>query len=151
MTLISPIIYEKNITKIMRISGFDLRFLLISLLAAAALWFATNGPGLNLSGIFSNGEDKYATDVKHIREQYPIRLLQPEWVSHTDAGMWFIAEMTLRFRLIVAAWLGCIIVLVWKSIRKARMQQIDQARGHAQRLNKLREQIAEITRHDKMS
>lgn len=83
-------------------------YLLSTLAMIAAYSLCTSPPAAG--GIHAN-----TFDPKHIREMFPIRLIQPEWVSPNGNRTvnWIDAEMKARFSMVFMIWTALIGSLSW--------------------------------------
>jgi hypothetical protein len=93
-----------------------LGFAVLALIAAAAFWFWALPP-LYISGDYLTTTS--VTDADIIRQYWPHRLVQPEWVSSTTDWFenWSHAEVVVRSLVVGVGWLVATGGLIHRCIR----------------------------------
>jgi hypothetical protein len=91
--------------------------------AAAAVWFWALRPLGFASYLSSTG----ATDADIIRQYWPHRLVQPEWISATPDGLdrlmrWHSYETVARLSVVAAFWLLTVGGFLYGVIRRRRVR-----------------------------
>lgn len=91
----------------------------LTAVAAAAFWFWALRP-LGFGSYFS---DYGTSEANMIRQYWPHRLVQPEWVGGKSATFihWSFAEAVARSSVITVVWLAAIGGLVHRRIRQQKM------------------------------
>jgi hypothetical protein len=85
----------------------------IAAVALAIYAFVT----IHMNGIYTLG-----SEVGFIRQNNPIRLIQPEWVGGADIFWnWTTAEIRARLALVAAAWVVSSGFVIWRYFKKTKL------------------------------
>jgi len=100
-------------------------FILATVAAAAAIWFWVLRP-LGFASYLSSRE---ATDADIIRQYWPHRLVEPEWITTSPDGhdrlmKWHFAETVVRLSVVAVLWFIIIGSVVFRFIRGRRRQML---------------------------
>jgi len=99
----------------MKLAGFIVIAAVVALVTARSTAFLMRLNGLAVAD----------TEAGHIRQRYPLRLIQPEWVVQDNLTInWVVAEMKARLIGILIAWAVTVVALVWKFKRAASTDKV---------------------------